>query len=144
MRTTALRSLHQAPIASSSKLARSRLPTVCAASRLQPQRNNANPIPYRAQLHTSVPRLSGLQNIFEQPERPALSIVKLTDRGFHLSDQLVVPGGLIILDHRAFLWDVDPPSPPTPGGWATWTKERFAMFESVSPRPGKCSGDLLL
>ncbi|RXK41843.1 hypothetical protein M231_00842 [Tremella mesenterica] len=84
--------------------------------------------------HTSASR-SALQNIFETPERPSLSIVKLNERGFHLSDRLVIPGGVIISDHRAFLWDVDPPSPATPQGWGGWSKERFAIFESVSPRP---------
>lgn len=90
-------------------------------------------------LHTTRPALS-LQNIFETPDRPSLTISKLTPRGYHLSDDLVVPGGLVLAGYQALLWDVDPPKGDGSGGlaaaWQGWTKERFQVFETVVPRPG--------
>lgn len=90
-------------------------------------------------LHSSRPALS-LQNIFETSDRPSLTIAKLTPKGFHLSDDLVVPGGLVLAGYQALLWDVDPPKGDGAGGigeaWKGWTKERFQVFESVVPRPG--------
>lgn len=90
-------------------------------------------------LHWSRPSLS-LQNIFETPDRPSLTIAKLTPKGFHLSDDLVVPGGLVLAGYQALLWDVDPPKGDGAGGlasaWQGWTKERFQVFETVVPRPG--------
>lgn len=97
-------------------------------------------------VHTT-PRLA-LQNIFEthSPDdpnspRPLLSVAKLTARGFHLNDDLVIPGGVVFLDGRAFLWDVDPPTGDGSLGqaktWQGWTKDRFRVFEAVVPRPGE-------
>jgi NADH dehydrogenase [ubiquinone] 1 alpha subcomplex assembly factor 3 len=66
-------------------------------------------------------------------------VQKLTDEGFHLTDGLIVPGGVVFLDNRAFLWDVDPPgvdSATGRGKWEGWSKERFKIFETVVPRPG--------
>lgn len=92
-------------------------------------------------LHTTRPVLS-LQNIFETSDRPSLTIAKLTPKGFHLSDDLVVPGGLVLAGYQALLWDVDPPKGDGSGdlkaAWQGWTKERFQVFESVVPRPGEC------
>lgn len=82
-----------------------------------------------------------LTNLFDAPELPPLAVSKLTPKGFHLSDNLVVPGGLIFLGGRALLWDVDPPSGNSGGGiegmWMGWTKERFRVFEATVPRPGQ-------
>lgn len=90
-------------------------------------------------LHSTRPALS-LQNIFETSDRPSLTIAKLTPKGFHLSDDLVVPGGLVLAGYQALLWDVDPPKGDGSGdlqaAWKGWTKERFQVFESVVPRPG--------
>lgn len=97
------------------------------------------------QIH-STPRLA-LQNIFEthSPDdpnspRPLLSVAKLTARGFHLNDDLLIPGGVVFLDGRAFLWDVDPPRGDGSLGpaetWKGWKKDRFKVFEAVVPRPG--------
>lgn len=89
--------------------------------------------------HSSPIPHSGLQNIFETSDLPSLSVTKLTARGFHLTDDLVVPGGLVLVGGRALIWDVDPPSLPAGGtivdAWKGWTKERFEVFSSVVPRP---------
>ena len=91
---------------------------------------------------TSRLRASALQNLFDADDRPSLFIEKLNEKGFYLSDHLVVPGGLIIVDGRPLLWNVDPPRDyDAKGGiegiWRGWAKERFSVFETVVPRPGK-------
>ncbi|KAL7424428.1 hypothetical protein Q5752_000111 [Cryptotrichosporon argae] len=71
-------------------------------------------------------------------DAPPLAVNKLTPAGFHLSDGLVVPGGLVFVDGRVLLWDVDPPADASGGieqAWAGWTAERFKVFERVVPRP---------
>src|SRR4051812_4077423 len=83
--------------------------------------------------HSSSARSSsGFQNIFDidAPNdplaRPRLAVQKLTDEGFHLTDGLIVPGGVVFLDNRAFLWDVDPPgldAATGKGKWDGWSKE---------------------
>lgn len=86
--------------------------------------------------------LSGLTNLFETPDLPSLSVSKLNDKGFILSDDLVIPGGVVFLGGRALLWDVDPPADPATSGkgvegsWDGWEVERFKVFEVVVPRPG--------
>ena len=99
----------------------------------------AQPLSARG-LHTTRP-VQSLQNIFETSDRPSLTIAKLTPKGFHLSDDLVVPGGLVLAGYQALLWNVDPPKGDGSGGmeeaWKGWTKERFQVFESVVPRPGQ-------
>lgn len=92
--------------------------------------------------HTTRPAFSGLTNLFEASDNPPLSVDKLTNDGFLLSDGLVVPGGVIFADGRAFMWDVDPPhleaGGTLEGAWKGWTKERFEVFERLVPRPGEC------
>jgi NADH dehydrogenase [ubiquinone] 1 alpha subcomplex assembly factor 3 len=99
----------------------------------------AQPITTRA-LHSTRP-VQSLQNIFDTADRPSLTIAKLTPDGFHLSDDLVVPGGLVLAGYQALLWNVDPPKGDGTNGmeaaWQGWTKERFQVFESVVPRPGE-------
>ncbi|BEI81086.1 hypothetical protein CcaverHIS002_0202460 [Cutaneotrichosporon cavernicola] len=88
--------------------------------------------------HASAAARSGLTNLFEAGDNPPLSVSKLDARGFHLSDGLLVPGGLVFVDGRALLWDVDPPGDSKGGmaaAWAGWSAERFEVFERVVPRP---------
>lgn len=101
--------------------------------------------PPRRSIHASPTLRSGLQNIYDidAPNdplaRPRLAVSKLTDEGFHLSDGLIVPGGVVFLDNRAFLWDVDPVRTEKATGrgvWNAWGIERFKIFEAVIPRPG--------
>jgi NADH dehydrogenase [ubiquinone] 1 alpha subcomplex assembly factor 3 len=105
----------------------------------------SRPVRSLAAFHTSTP-VRSLQNIFETAERPSLAITKFNDKGFHLTDGLVIPGGVVFVGGQVMLWDVDPPV-GTGGGkggiesaWKGWTKERFKVFESVSPRPGEYRG----
>ena len=100
---------------------------------------------YSRHIHsTSHLRASALQNLFDTDDRPSLFVEKLNEKGFYLSDHLVVPGGLIIIDGRPLLWDVDPPRDYDAAGglegmWRGWSKERFSVFETVVPRPGKAT-----
>ncbi|RSH93381.1 hypothetical protein EHS25_007737 [Saitozyma podzolica] len=113
-----------------SRLIPSLRPLATSSTRLAPQSIRT--------LTSTAPRLS-LQNLFDTPDLPPLSVSKLTPKGFHLSDGLVVPGGLIFAGGRALLWDVDPPSEGAGGGiegyWKGWREERFRVFETVVPRP---------
>ncbi len=100
------------------------------------------PYPSTRHIHSSPSiRAEALTNLFDTGDRPSLFVTKLNDKGFHLSDNLVVPGGLIILSGRPLLWDVDPPGDDTKKGlegmWMGWGKERFRVFEMVVPRPGE-------
>ena len=98
-----------------------------------------NPPLVTRHFHPTPASKSGLTNIFETPDLPSLSVAKLTPRGFHLTDDLVIPGGLVLLGGRAFIWDVDPPILPEGGtlvdAWKGWGPERFTVFASVVPRP---------
>lgn len=132
-------------------LSRLALSTRCPAARASlqislkasPQSHaTATPIFCRP-FHPSPTRQSGLTNLFETPDLPSLSVTKLNDKGFILSDDLVVPGGVVFLGGRALLWDVDPPVDPATtgakgleGSWEGWEVERFKVFEVVVPRPG--------
>lgn len=108
----------------------------------------ARPVPpsLHRTLHSSSSTQAGggLTNLFDvdpnsDPARPRIQVNKLNDQGFHLSDGLIIPGGVIFLDDRAFLWDVDPvgADPVTGRGlWEEWKVDRFAIFETILPRPG--------
>lgn len=100
----------------------------------------AAPLAVAARAFHSTPA-TRLQNLFETPENPPLSVHKLTDKGFVLSDGLVVPGGAIFAEGKVFLWDVDPPlgdgSQGIDKAWKGWGVERFAVFERLVPRPGE-------
>lgn len=94
-------------------------------------------------LHVSAP-LRSLQNLYENPENPPLSISKLDSKGYLLSDGLLIPGGCVFAEGRAFLWNVDPPVGDGTKGldkaWEGWSPERFKVFETLVPRPGEWSG----
>lgn len=92
--------------------------------------------------HSSASRLkdSGLTNLFDDTARPRVAVTKLNDQGFVLSDGLIVPGGVIFVDNRIFLWDVDPPKVDNLTGrgiWDDWKEDRLSVFETVLPRPGE-------
>jgi NADH dehydrogenase [ubiquinone] 1 alpha subcomplex assembly factor 3 len=85
-----------------------------------------------------------MNNIIAPPdpsERQPLIITKFTTRGYHLSDNLVVPGGLVLVNGTPFLWDVDAPKLIKGGtvedAWKGWEGERFKILELTSPRPGQ-------
>jgi hypothetical protein len=114
---------------------------------------SAQVVPHASRLVRSVPaasrpfsstarRSSNLTNILAaEDDAVALSISKLTARGFHLTDDLLVPGGLIIVDGKPFLWDVNPPNlkaPTLPEFWKDLDADAFRIFEVVLPRPGTC------
>lgn len=81
-----------------------------------------------------------MTNLFDDTARPRVAVTKLNDQGFHLSDGLIVPGGVIFVDNRIFLWDVDPPKVDKLTGrgmWDEWKEDRLSVFETVLPRPGE-------
>ncbi|WRT69562.1 uncharacterized protein IL334_006550 [Kwoniella shivajii] len=87
-------------------------------------------------------RIRGFQNILapnpDSTDTPNLAINKLTPRGFILSDNLVIPGGVIFHSGRAILWDVDPPEAGKAtlvDMWKGWEAERFRALEVLVPRP---------
>lgn len=97
--------------------------------------------PLSRTLHTTSAVRSGLTNLFEAAEVPPLAISKLNDKGYLLSDGLIVPGGCIFAGGRALLWDVDPPkgngSEGLAAAWEGWGVDRFKVFEVLVPRPGR-------
>lgn len=61
--------------------------------------------------------------------------------GFTLSDGLVVPSPVLLIDGACFLWDVSHPTEgkgknPMGFDWDGWTREKMQIFEALSPRPG--------
>jgi NADH dehydrogenase [ubiquinone] 1 alpha subcomplex assembly factor 3 len=54
----------------------------------------------------------------------------MTPGGMQLQDGLLLPGACIFLEGKVFLWDI-------PHDVTKWTKERFEVFETVVPKPGK-------
>lgn len=92
-------------------------------------------------------RSTSMTNIIASSPDDYVSIVSLTpSAGFTLSDGLVAPSPILMIDGNCFLWDV---SHPTEGfktdgtpknelgmDWDGWSKEKLAVFETLSPRPG--------
>lgn len=65
-----------------------------------------------------------------------VSIASLTPTaGFTLSDGLVVPSPIIIIDGTVFLWDVGVPNDQDMT-WEGWSQDKLKIFETVTPRPG--------
>ncbi|SGY67355.1 BQ5605_C004g02768 [Microbotryum silenes-dioicae] len=75
-------------------------------------------------------------NIIQADAARALASIKsLTpSAGFTLTDGLVVPSPILILDGVVFLWDVGPPNPQTMS-WEGWNLDKLRAFEIVTPRP---------
>lgn len=89
-----------------------------------------------------------LVNIIASSPDDYVSIVSLSpSAGFTLSDGLVVPSPILMIDGNCFMWDVEHPTEGTkPDGkpkselgfdWDGWSKEKLAVFETLSPRPGE-------
>jgi NADH dehydrogenase [ubiquinone] 1 alpha subcomplex assembly factor 3 len=67
-----------------------------------------------------------------------VSIATLTpSAGFTLTDGLVIPAPIIIIDGVVFMWDVGPPNEQDMS-WEGWSEEKLKVFEVVVPRPGEC------
>ena len=58
--------------------------------------------------------------------------------GFTLSDGLVVPSPIIIIDGTVFLWYVGAPDEQGMS-WEVWSQDKLKIFETVIPRPGEHS-----
>ncbi|POY73569.1 hypothetical protein BMF94_3507 [Rhodotorula taiwanensis] len=87
-----------------------------------------------------------MTNIIASSPDDYVSVVSLTpSAGFTLSDGLVVPSPILMIDGNCFLWDVDHPTVGSrPDGkpksdlgfdWNGWSKDKLAIFETLSPRP---------
>ncbi|GAA5991093.1 hypothetical protein JCM11641_004430 [Rhodosporidiobolus odoratus] len=82
--------------------------------------------------------LSSAQIIVPTEDGP-VNITSLTpSAGFILSDGLVIPSPIMMIDGAVFLWDV---GHPTKGKdvmgreWDGWNEEKLKIFEALSPRP---------
>ncbi|GAA5825273.1 hypothetical protein JCM10212_005678, partial [Sporobolomyces blumeae] len=78
-----------------------------------------------------------LTNIILPSSNPSVSITSLTpSAGYTLSDGLVIPGPIVILDGVVFMWDVEPPKEDDFGGsWQGFETDKLKVFEVVNPRP---------
>ncbi|GJN87796.1 hypothetical protein Rhopal_000751-T1 [Rhodotorula paludigena] len=80
-------------------------------------------------------------NIFASSPDERVSVTSLTpSAGFTLSDGLVVPSPVLLIDGACFLWDVSHPTEgkgknPMGFDWDGWTREKMQIFEALSPRP---------
>ncbi|TKA57225.1 hypothetical protein B0A53_01181 [Rhodotorula sp. CCFEE 5036] len=90
--------------------------------------------------------MDDLVNIIASSPDDYVSIVSLSpSAGFTLSDGLVVPSPILMIDGNCFMWDVGHPTDGTkPDGkpksefgldWDGWSKDKLAVFETLSPRP---------
>ncbi|GAA6015662.1 hypothetical protein JCM10207_008164 [Rhodosporidiobolus poonsookiae] len=80
-----------------------------------------------------------LVNIIMPTDNDPVSIVSLTpSAGFTLSDGLVVPSPVLMIDGAVFMWDVQHPtkgSDPMGRDWDGWSQEKLKVFEVLNPRP---------
>ena len=75
----------------------------------------------------------GLTNMLASEVPPSLQVTSVTPFGVLLADGRLFPSACILLESKAFLWEV-PPGPLTSDTWGT---EHFEIFETVVPRPGE-------
>jgi hypothetical protein len=104
----------------------------------RPLRQFATALPRRREAY--VPTIN---NII--PPSNTIQISALVPAGFHLSNDVVIPGAAILLSGRAYLWNVELPTKEDDGGvraWAGWGPDAFRVFEAVAPRPGTSDLDL--
>ncbi|GAA5873354.1 hypothetical protein JCM16303_001099 [Sporobolomyces ruberrimus] len=78
-----------------------------------------------------------LPNIILPSSNPSLQITTLTpSAGYTLSDGLVLPSPILMIDGVAFMWDVKPPVDDVKGGsWDGFDTEKLKVFEVINPRP---------
>lgn len=70
--------------------------------------------------------------------RPAVSIATLSPKdGFTLTDGLVIPTPILLINSVIFLWDVAAPSEDGSMNWEGWNEEKLKAFEVITPRPGE-------
>lgn len=74
---------------------------------------------------------SGLTNLYEEAQTPALQVRNVSDRGIELEDGLIYTSACILLGGQSFSWRV--PGQP----WERWSSEAFEIFHVVSPKPGQ-------
>ena len=85
-------------------------------------------------IHASLGRHdSALTNILADDNPPAVQVKSITNEGIQLLDGLVIPSACIFLEGQVFLWNVPIDL------WDGWGKEHLEIFETVLPKPGKCS-----
>jgi len=71
-------------------------------------------------------------NVFDASSTVQIKNVS-EERGFRLTDNLEVPGPLVLLNDVAFLWDA--PLAPQDFEWREWTNEHWVIFDIATPRP---------
>ncbi|TNY18150.1 NADH dehydrogenase 1 alpha subcomplex assembly factor 3 [Rhodotorula diobovata] len=77
--------------------------------------------------------------IYSTPNDP-VNITSLSPKaGFTLSDGLVVPSPILLIDGQCFLWDVAHPTQegkdPLGFKWDGWSQDKVRVFEALNPRP---------
>ncbi|KAK4056289.1 hypothetical protein OIO90_002733 [Microbotryomycetes sp. JL221] len=76
-----------------------------------------------------------LVNIIAQDARSPVLISSLTpSAGFSMSDGLVLPSPIIIIDGAVFMWDVDGPNDKD-FSWQGFNVDKLKIFETCMPRP---------
>lgn len=84
-------------------------------------------------------RTCSLVNIIAQDARSPVTISSLTpNAGFTMSDGLVLPSPIIMLDGAAFMWDVEPPAEEG-FAWEGFNEDKLRIFEACVPRPGEAA-----
>lgn len=70
--------------------------------------------------------------------RAAVSVATLSPKeGFTLTDGLIIPTPIILINGVVFLWDVAAPAEDGSMSWEGFNEDKLKVFEVVTPRPGK-------
>ncbi|BGP45344.1 hypothetical protein JCM10450v2_001162 [Rhodotorula kratochvilovae] len=82
----------------------------------------------------------GLVNIIYSTPNDPVAVTSLTpSAGFTLSDGMVVPAPILLIDGHCFLWDVQHPTQegkdPMGSKWDGWIVDKVRIFEALNPRP---------
>ncbi|GAA6057704.1 hypothetical protein JCM3770_002653 [Rhodotorula araucariae] len=129
-------SLAAALPAASSSSAHPYQPTLCTRIPLARQPQSAREFTSSAPAHGA----EDLVNIiYSTPDDPVAVVSIGPSAGFTLTDGLVVPAPILLVDGQCFLWDVAHPTQEgkdaTGSKWDGWSLEKVKVFEALNPRP---------
>jgi hypothetical protein len=72
-----------------------------------------------------------LTNMLASEVLPPVQVASVAAEGIRLADGLLLPAACIFLEGKVFLWDFSLEN------LQSWDTAHFAIFEAVTPRPGK-------